>query len=470
MPRVRSSCTDVRRRLPNYKALARDVPKNSMETWERYRYQQGADDMPCSVVPLDQPGKTTCYAPTAHSTRRRTCKLLVDPHSPVAPNFPPGLYLYGHPSFTGHDFVCTSLDSLTFGPQHIDTRSAPPLPYSVAILGPYIDPSTQLLTIRCIDIKVFEGIDGKAVNLGRAFIGMESGPDGIDVLENISPVPTVDMLGQFISQLRDIAPTPDIPATSNLFWMQRSIYKATDKLRSSIAAIHALRDEAMTDPQFLRKTRVMMRCFYEMALYSRRWAGPDRKLPITSMPAPVQDATNPISTKLLNKFAVASVTGVKMTQNGNLPAGLLDEYGMLTTMQQLCGESVLHIYDTLPPNQQDILKNATKLGYNFQMIDGSGYWLLSDEVNTTDVPRNGNPADPFNGRPFSLNLFTMYFGSPNNNLRGFIAQSSVQGTHGYCVQIAANMAGRTVQTIIQNLYRTRPLWAAAEGPWKNLHT
>jgi hypothetical protein len=127
------------------------------------------------------------------------------------------------------------------------------------------------------------------------------------------------------------------------------------------------------------------------------------------------------------------------------------------------GQSILQIYDTLTSSEKKLLLDACMLGYPYMKIDGSGYWLSPDEVNRTDPPRNGNPL------PFTLSIFSMYFGTPHSP-RGFFAHSSVQGTNGYCVQIASNMTGRTVLTIIQYLYKSRPLWAAGDGPWVSLHT
>ena len=110
------------------------MPKNSRETVPRYRYRPGPDGVPCNVVSDDTPGRTTCYAADAHSTRRKTCNLLVDPDGPFAPTFPPGLYLYGHPSFDGHDFVCEYLNVIDFEHHDIDTRAGNPPPLSVAVL------------------------------------------------------------------------------------------------------------------------------------------------------------------------------------------------------------------------------------------------------------------------------------------------------------------------------------------------
>ena len=453
-PRPRSPCKEIKRRLPNYKALSRDLPKNSKETVQRFRYQPGPDGIPCNVVSEDAPGRTTCYAADAHSSRRRTCNLLVDPDGPFAPTFPPGLYLYGHSDFQGNDFVCKYKDLVMFEDVDINTRTRFPDPFSVAVLGPFVHPFTNKLVIKCIPMSVFNpvNINNKSTNLGYLFESMENGtPDKIIM------VPTVDMLLHFCRQLEDHG----FHATAT------SIRNAAENISYQETKCAELGNACEVDPIFLRKVRTIMRCFYEIALYSRRWAGPDKKLPITKLPASVGDIGNPLSTKIRNKFALSTQTGVKLASDGNVPADILDGLGMLTGMQQALGQSILQIYDTLTNNEKKLLLDACMLGYPYMKIDGSGYWLSPDEVNRTDPPRNGNP--PSFGQPYHLSLFSMYFGAPSGP-RGFYAHSSVQGTNGYCVQIAANMTGRSVLTIIQYLYKSRPLWAAGDGPWVSLHT
>jgi hypothetical protein len=374
----------------------------------------------------------------------------VDPDGPFAPTFPPSLYLYGHSDFQGNDFVCRYKDLVLYEDVDIDTRTRLPHPFSVAVLGPFVHPFTNKLVIKCIPLSVFNpaNIRGMSTNLGYIFESMTNG-----IPDEIITVPTVDMLLHFCRQLEDHG----FHATAI------SIRSATAQLQDRERKCERLGDACDQNPVFLRKVRTIMRCFYEIALYSRRWAGPDKKLPITRLPASVGDIGNPLSPKIRNKFALPTETGVKLASDGNVPADILDGLGMLTGMQMALGQSILQIYDTLTNNEKRLLLDACVLGYPYMKIDGSGYWLSEDEINGTDPPINGNP------RPFRLSLFSMYFGTPNNS-RGFYAHSSVQGTNGYCVQIASNMTGRTVLTIIQYLYKSRPLWAAGDGPWVGLHT
>jgi hypothetical protein len=377
----------------------------------------------------------------------------VDPNGPFAPTFQPGLYLYGHSDFQGNDFVCKYTDVLMFDTHEINTRTHMPEPFSVAVLGPYVHPFTNKLVIKCISMNIFDpAFINDVRGLGSMFESLESGgPDKIVM------VPTVDMLVHFCTQLRDHGFTQ----------LADKIKRITVKIERREKKCEELRVACEADPIFLRKVRRIMRCFYELALYSRRWAGPDKKLPITHLPEKVGHRTNPFSPKLMNKFALPSLTGVRQASEGYIPADILDGRGMLTGMQQAFGQSILKNFETLTDDQIRILSKACVLGYHYMKIDGSGYWLSPDEVNTTDPPNNGNPRLS-DGRPYQLSLFHMYFGDRNGS-RGLYAYSSVQGTNGYCVQIAASMTGRSVLTIIQYLYKSRPNWAAGDGPWVNLH-
>jgi hypothetical protein len=464
-PRPRSPCKDIKRRLPNYKALARDLKKNSKETVPRYRYQAGPEGVPCNVVSQDAPGRTTCYAADAHSSRRKTCTLLVDPEGPFAPTFPPGFYLYGHDEFKDHNFICNIRDYILFTSERVNTFDDTvdlPEKYSVGVLGPFVHPITNKLVVKCIPLAFFNyNMDlTNPVTLGYLFESMESGAPDPTIM-----VPTVKMLIDFCRQLDDVSEKEN---RQELGEVAVSLRLAASMLEDAETECKKLADECDRSPEFLRKARTILRCFYELALYSRRWAGPDMKVPIMNLPEKVGSAQNPLSPKIRNKFVSSSQTGVKLASLGEVPADLLDGKGMLTTMQMKLGESILKIYNTLTEDEQKKLVNACYLGYPFWKIDGSGYWLSDIEPNTTDPPFNGNPPG------FSLSLFSMYFGNTSRSL-GFFAYSSVQGGEGdmnitgYCYQIASNFTGRSVLTIMKYLYKSRPLWAAAEGPWVSMH-
>jgi hypothetical protein len=443
--------------LANYKALARGLSKNSRETLERRRYEVRDDGRPCRVVAQDAPGRTRCHAPTDHSPRRKTCTLLVDPDAPFAPTFPPGLHLYGHPSFQGEDFVCKYHDIIMNVTEDVDTRTQRPAPYSVAVFGPFVDPLTRKLVVRCISTNSFHpsNIRGSLVNLGHAFLHLNARGEP----DNITCVPTFAMMDAFVRQLVDVEKIN----------IANTIADACVEGKRIEQRCQRLADRCAEDATRLRKVRLLMRCFYETSLYSRRWAGPECKPPVETLPPPVDHAGNPLSQKLKNKFASASVQGAKVVADGNAPADFVDGPGMLPGMHQAWGQSALALYDSLDAITQATLRSACALGYSFYKIDGSGYWMSYDEVNNIAPGRNGNR--PVNGEPFQLNLFTMYFGMPDtNHPRGLYAQSSVQGTNTYCLQIASSMTGRTVLTLLPYLYKTRPTWAAAEGPWHTLHT
>lgn len=456
------------------------------------------------------------------------------------------------------EFVCKSLDWDTFvnsTQNHTEYHKRDPFGGDVAVLGPYVDPITERVTVRCIDLESFDvdqikvsGIPSQ-VNFGLMFSIM----DRDYAMEPGIPVPTAAMLEEFIEDLDEYAelctialarrqkpdifpqqslykwlesigmeqwhrnlstmdyranwhltpssetinalrrvfesvdiPTEDIDIISHALrletdWFWTAKYNKLHNLSAALQHIHtvlvrnetrldALQKECNKDAAFQKHARTIARLFFEIALYSRRWAGPDQPFPISKLPAAVGTPSNPLSDRLQGKYAIPTLTGVRLKdipddQRDNFRAAdVVDEYGMLQRMQQACGASIMMIFETLPPRQRTALRDAMTLGYHMYQIDGSGYWQSYDEVNTI----NGNPN--FLGGPFQLDIFQMYFGTTTTDNDAFYAQSSVQGTGTYCVQIAAQVAGRTILSIIPSLYKTRPAWAAHEGVWINLHT
>jgi hypothetical protein len=563
MPRVRSPCTSKERKLPAYKTKQRGIPRDSKETLQRYRYEVREDGVPCRRVADNVEGKTRCHAPTEHSRRRKTCALLVDANTQFPPNFTPGLYLFGGRRLTIHSspFVCKSVDWETFTN---DTKTPSeylerdPFGGDVAVLGPYVDPVTERVTVRCVDIETLDPqsieVNGlpSQVNLGRMFAVMDG-----ETMEMGIPVPTATMLKEFVKDLDLYAGKcqeaalrcmgGDVPSQSLRAWLTsigmeewedamkgaglehpgayslftdrdidsmipntlqahmpmndiniilqamkldreriwKAKYSKLKKLSNALDRIQRIleRDETklktlqtacQADESFQKRARIVARLFFEIALYSRRWAGPDRPFPISKLPAAVGTATNPLSERLSGKYAVPTQRGVVLKtlpvdeQDNFRSADVVDEYGMLQRMQQACGASILMIWDTLTPRQRKTLRNAMGLGYEMYQIDGSGYWQSYDEVNTV----NGNPNE--DGLPFQLDLWGVYFGTPTadelNDPRALYAESSVQGTGTYCVQIAAGVCGRTILSMLPSLYKSRPVWAAHEGVWTNLHT
>lgn len=449
--------------MANYAALQRGLPRGSVEQLDRVRYRVNPDSRLCSRAREGDRGRTACYAPTEHSARRRTCQLLVDPESDVVPDFEPGLYLYGSNRFGDSRFVCQHFDFLTFTRSTLRSDRGTIAQYSVAILGPFVDPNTKRLVVRCIDMEAFDGnsIRGSLVNLGRAFQHLNDAGEP----ENIVPVPTLEMLTTFFNEMQN--------ANDSLAEHAARMQGCLQKLRYQ--RLHQL-DFARVcneDPTFRTQVRRILRCFWEIGLYSRRWAGPGRIMPINRLPGPVVanpdadgDDHNPISIQLVGKYAQPSMTGVRLHGDGVVQniATTTNDYGMLTNMLNANFKSILRIWDTCTPWQREILKHVCGLGLSCYKIDGSGYWLTTEEVNRTDPPRNGNPPG------FHLNAFQMYFGTQDNDPRGLVAYSSVFGTGGYCMQIAGSLIGRTVLTLLPHVYKTRPTWAATIEPWFNLHT
>lgn len=451
MPRrSKSPCAPLSRRVPKYKQIARGLPPNARETLPRYRYlvNRPGDKRPCHVVGDDTPGRTSCYHPTAHSARRKTCQLLVDPDNPLH-TFEPGLYLVGGPRFQDETLVCTAADIVSMESEDVDTRRA--LPDSpVVVLGPYAHPVTGKLTVKCLLLSSFEDV-ADVDSFGQVF-------QTLDMSERGAMVPDLDMIEAFTEDLAR-------SAHPNVDRILVGLWSVIRKLDASEKALQALDDACARDPDFERRVRTVCKCFYEMALYFRRYAGPGRRIPLDLLP-PVGDPSNPLSPSLRDKRVFKTLSGVRLASNDR-DAGasqaadfVMQPEGTLTNMSQENAEAILAVYDTLTPTQQTLLRRAFQLGTPYRIVNGNGrFYLNSVDPNIY----NGNPAD------VTLNLFDMCFGTVRRS-RDFYAVASVHGTRTYCVQIAAIQILRGVQTLLPYLYRARPVWALVDGEFDNVHT
>ena len=440
MPRQRSPCSPSQRRIPKYKVLARDLPSQAKETLERVRYQEQQPGRPCRRVTDDTPGRTTCYAPTQHSRRRKTCNLLVDPNHDV-PNVTPDLHLWGVDEMKDVRLLCRAYNILMGDVRNVDTAQTPPPPYTIAVLGPYVHPVTERLVIKCILVDVFE--DVRNVNdLGMAFSEVTMSERGV-------MVPTLDMLHRFINRLASVPGTRNELIVENLRFIERRLYQIH-------APIQDLTFECMKDPIFLQQVRTILRCFYEMALYFRRWGGPGRKVPLLLLQG--VGTGNPISAKLTGKYVRSTMTGPRLVKSADdSPADfVMQPEGTLTNMSQAHAQSIYMIYTSMSLQRQRILRSAFQLGTPFRTVEG-GFWM--DDI---DVYTDGNPAS------VPLNLFNMCFGTRGS--QHLYAEVSLFGTRTYCVQVASIQIIRSVQTILPLVYRSRPNWAAVDGEFDHVHT
>lgn len=452
MPRQKSPCSPQSRRIPKYKLVARNLPPNTRETLTRYRYQKNpdGDDRPCVVVGDDAEGRTNCYAPTAHSTRRKSCELLIDPANPLH-RFKPGLYLVPGPRFQDETLVCSAEDIITFDAEHVDTRNGPPT-RPVVVLGPFVHPTTGLLTVKCILLSALSDMHPANIHsFGHVFQTMDMTECGV-------MVPDRDMILELVQDIE----ASNVSNGDNIAVKLRTV---NHELTVMEEFLETLDDACSTDADFQKRVRSICKSFYEMALYFRRYAGPGRKVPLDVLPE-VGDAGNPLSPSLRGKFVTSTMTGVRLTANGtaqSLPADfVIQPEGTLTNMSQAYGESILMIYDSFSVAQKRIVRQAFNLGTPFRIINGHGrFYLGMQDVNIY----NGNPSN------ISLNLFDMCYGSSPPDARNFYARSSVFGTtENYCVQIAAIQIIRTVQTVLPYIYRSRPTWALVDGEFENSHT
>ena len=448
--RQKSPCSPQTKRVPKYKQLARDLPANARETLPRFRYQVNphGENRPCGVVGDDAEGRTNCYNPKAHSMRRKTCNLLIDPDNPLH-DFEPGLYLVPGPRFHDKTLVCSAVDIIMAATEDVDTRYAPPT-QPVVVLGPFVHPVTGLLTVKCILLSSLEEA-GSIGSFGQAFQTMDMSERGV-------MVPDRDMIMDLMHDVQQ----SNVPNAQQIV---RNLFGVGRQLTVKEKHLEDLDDACSADTDLQKRVRTICKCFYEMALYFRRYAGPGRKVPLDLLHG-VGDASNPLSSSLEGKFVTSTITGVRLNANDNGQSAdfVIEPEGTLTNMSQAYAHSILMIYDSLSASQKELVRKAFLLGTPFRIVNGNGRFYL-DNVDPNIY--NGNPDN------MQINLFDMCYGDMDlrdTHARGFHAMASVHGTRTYCVQIAAIQIVRTVQTILPYLYKSRPAWALVDGEFDNVHT
>jgi hypothetical protein len=453
--------------MPKYKALARDiVPGRATERLERHRYaplstaQHDDPRIPCQPIDAEtlaahgMPVKgSRCYAPTEHSARRKTCQFLVPPDAGWPMHFPPGLHLYGHGHLNGAPpLKCTAHDFIDFDTTEIDTDAGAVEPYSIVVLGPFVHPVTRRLVVKCLPLSAMANADSLA-SFGMLFSTPDASERGV-------MVPSLRMVRAFGDAIDDaIERTINPLLSAQLSEVDALIDYVRHTLYVQKTAKERLQRVCEDDPALRATVRVILRSFYEAALYYRRWAGPGRKVPLTLLPA-VGAASNPLSPALRGRFVTPTARGARVGATGHEHADFVaDPEGTLTSMSQAHTRAALLAFETLTATEKGWVRGAFQLGTPFRMIDGSGYYLSTEDPNVS----NGNP------RHMKIDLFDMCFGTDDDR-SGFRAVSSVDGTRTYCVQIAAIQMVRTVQTLLPFVYKTSPTWATVDGEFDNVHT
>lgn len=383
--------------------------------------------------------------------RRKTCNLLLDPDNPLH-DFEPGLYLVPGPRFQDQTLVCSAIDIIMYESEDVDTRNAPPT-QPVVVLGPFVHPVTGLLTVKCILLSSLVDVDSLS-SFGQVFQTMDMSERGV-------MVPDRDMI---LDLRNDVDWMNPIEVDFPLDRIVGNLDRAREDLFTNEEYLEQLDDACSTDADFQKRVRTICKCFYEMALYFRRYAGPGTKVPL-DLHAGVGHVSNPLSPALKNKFVSSTMTGVRISANGSGQSQaadfVMDPEGTLTNMSQAYAQSILMIYGTFDASQKQLVKRAFKLGTPYRIINGNGRFYL-------------NNVDPniYNGNPeyLMIDLFDMCFGSPTRDTFSFHAVASVHGTRTYCVQIAAIQIARTVQTLLPYMYKSRPVWALVDGEFDNIHT
>ena len=396
--------------------------------------------------------------------------MLVHPDD-VVPDVEPGFYLYGSPRFQkmGPLFTCRhmseqNLEMSTL--RHTDDLEVG----SFFILGPYKDPSTGRLMVRCMDIQRFDIRELMDIdNLGTAFL--HTLPNS-DYAEKITPVPNADMLDKAAGDCRWAQHSPHVNITMDgtfrFPWRQLATKfdEYADQIDRDTESRNQFHIYCLADTVFARKMKRLARIAWEYALYGRQWAGPDRKTPVTTLAGSVaNNPRNPLSQKIKNRYVRATPDGPKLSNTANeysLAAWEGDGLSMLTNMVYASAESIVLLYESLADREREMCRSVWGMGLPFWMIDDSGYWVSFKEVNHS----NGN------GLNFPLNIFSQMGGRPGAGRSGLVATHSVVGDGDYCIQIASSHMGRIVLTMIPYLFKSRPMWSRGDGmdQFPTLHT
>lgn len=372
-------CKTSSRRLPNWKADARGVPRGRREQVVPRRYVVSPDpSVPCEEHDGTGGGRTGCYA--EHSKRRKSCRLLGMPASmPV--NFSPNLYVYGlTPPFEGPDRIdlaCSTFDPIMYETIQYDSRREPIPDGSVVVLGPYAT-GERGTTLKCIPVDLLQAMsgdaDGDVQMLGSRF-EVEIGPRKYD-----SRVPNEQMLYDCVQTLEFHGIRMGGMIVSAVVTLLRN-----EQYRKQME-LHLSRDESGL---LQRKVRLLARLFFHLAMYLRRWAGPGRPYPIAydRTRDNVGSPTNPVSASLRGKSVVAGSSGVRVVkQTHSLPAAddLSSGTGRLEQMENAHLRAISDVLETLSEEDQAYVRLAFKSGTRYEMVgeDGfsSGYWTTTDSL------------------------------------------------------------------------------------------
>jgi hypothetical protein len=410
-------CPARSRRLPNWKADGRGVPRGSREDLDNQPYTVGVPGVPCLRSPTRVRG-TRCY--TEHSRARKHCQLLAT--NPLH-QVPSGLHVWGvSPAYTGPDavpFVCRAT-SFFGSNEDVDSRRDATLRIgSVALLGPYALPDGRLV-VKCTMMDDLLGVPSDG---GQASEGLGNALMSTDMDMH---VPTVEQLEETVRQLHAAADAQGQPqllhATSTLLLAaaareQRERREAQSRVRTM-------------PPVLVAKVRTMARLFLHLGFYLYRWGGPGRPYPLTDDASTLRvgSAANPISEQLQGRLVTYSLTGVRTVTRGDHPeADAVNGEFRLGNMEHAHLQCLRLIFDSCTTQQQDTLADVFRAGLGYRLADGKGFYLGEQS------------------------LIDTCFGG-----RGIASGRA-------CVRINGKRIIFGILTLIHSLYRTPPAWARFEG-------
>ena len=257
-------------------------------------------------------------------------------------------------------------------------------------------------------------------------------------------------------------------------WMkiQTNVNKVIYFLNRNKIHLDALDDALVNSADFLNIHARFLRCFFELGCYYRRWAGPQRILPIghdrSQNPKGVLrivEVHKTPSPKLDGKFVTPSVSGARL-----LSADPSGRHMAADTVEPLRGDS-----QTWRPRWHKSFRPLTPCPgiSGFSLRKRLGPWhsvlrpgrsVLVDQPGAKLLIQSSLPDAR------SLRLVLRGSGGDRQHPRGFHATRSTQGNGQYCVQLAAIQILRTVLTLLPYAYLRTPQWAMTGAPFHNTHT
>lgn len=417
-PPALQDCKQKTRKLPNWKADQRKVPRGSTETVVSHRYvASGVRNVPCARTDVRVAGKRTmCFSEA--SPRRKTCPLLSESET-VLP-VPTGMHLSGKGSLADHAVSCGTYADEEDEESLTDQNA----PYQLTVLGPFphiLHPKRWV--IRCIETTDLSGIRDLE-GLSRVFSTSVSVRDHVRKVTQSHPVnyvPTLPMLKAYVRTLAGQDAPDDVAPVLDTF---RPLVTELEKMHSKL---HALRRRCESDTQLRTKARRVLMNAFLFGMYARRWQGPGYPYPVNNVGL-VGTRARPASKALIGNTAAWSASGlVRLVPKGVYRAAdFVNGEGRLEVVQ----DAYLQAANTILSSDSFLSSHMLSCVETAYAIDGTG-WPDSDTL---------------------------------HDLVGLCMEgtASSSGT-GSCIRRNSMHIVRSCQLLIPYVYSSPPVWSRYEG-------